>query len=257
MAIVNYIERHLKTYTVKQHKHLFWEIIYVTEGKGVFTFETGVSLAYQKGQVICIPPNLYHYNNSSSGFKNIHLTLESWNPSRNEPILIEASSYTKDLYTLMELSYKYSHLSTTQNELLHPLTNSIVAILDFLIKTPPISKISQPLQECIINNYTDCGFSLDSAYDFIPYSREYIRKMFIKEHGISPLTYLIEMRIDCAKQLLINRANDEEKYSIKEIAQMSGFSDPLYFSRYFKKTTGVSPKEYKLTMLKNNKLSPL
>ena len=68
MAIVNYIEKHLKTFTVKQHKHLFWEVIYVTEGKGVFTFETGESLAYQKGQVICIPPNLQHYNSSSIGF---------------------------------------------------------------------------------------------------------------------------------------------------------------------------------------------
>ncbi len=255
MAIVNYIEKHLKTFTVKQHKHLFWEIIYVTEGKGVFTFETGESLAYQKGQVICIPPNLQHYNSSSIGFKNIHLTIEAWNPNVNKPILIESSSYTKDLYTLMELAYKYFHLSATQSELLLSLTRSIVASLDFLIKSSPVSKITQPIQEAIINNYTDCDFSLDSAYDSIPYSREYIRKIFIKEHGVSPLMYLMEKRIDCAKQLLIRRNNDDSDYTIKEIAEMSGFSDPLYFSRYFKKITGVSPKEYKLTMLENNKIS--
>lgn len=255
MAIVNYIEKHLKTFTVKQHKHLFWEIIYVTEGKGVFTFETGENLPYQKGQIVCIPPNLYHFNSSSSGFKNIHMTLEAWNPNVNRPILIQAGSYSQDLYTLMELAYKYFHLSSQQSELLLSLTRSIVASLAFLINAPPISKISQTIQEAIINNYTDCDFSLDSVYASIPYSKEYVRKIFIKEHGMSPLTYLMEKRIDCAKQLLLRRNNNDSNYSIKEIAEMCGFSDPLYFSRYFKKITGVPPKEYKLTILENNKIS--
>ena len=72
---------------------------------------------------------------------------------------------------------------------------------------------------------------------------------------MSPLTYLMEKRIDCAKQLLLRRNNNDSNYSIKEIAEMCGFSDPLYFSRYFKKITGVPPKEYKLTILENNKIS--
>ena len=121
--------------------------------------------------------------------------------------------------------------------------------------SPPISKISQTIQEAIINNYTDCDFSLDSVYASIPYSKEYVRKIFIKEHGVSPLTYLMEKRIDCAKQLLLRRNNNDSNYSIKEIAEMCGFSDSLYFSRYFKKITGVPPKEYKLTILENNKIS--
>ena len=157
----------------------------------------------------------------------------------------------------MELAYKYFHRSSPQSELLLSLARSIVASLDFLINIPPISKISQTIQEAIINNYTDCDFSLDAVYASIAYSKEYVRKIFIKEYGISPLAYLMEKRIDCAKQLLLRRNNNDSNYSIKEIAQMSGFSDPLYFSRYFKKITGVSPKEYKLTILKDNKISSM
>ena len=254
MAIINYIEKHLKTFTVKQHKHLFWEIIYVTDGKGVFTFENGEKLPYQKGQIVCIPPNLYHVNTSSVGFKNIHLTLDSWTPSVNRPILIQASNSSKDLYTLMELAYKYFQLASEQSELLLSLARAIVASLDFLINAPPISKTSQTVQEAIINNYTDCDFSLDSVYASIPYSKEYVRKIFIKEHGLSPLAYLTEKRIDRAKQLLLRRNSNDSNYSIKEIAETCGFSDQLYFSRCFKKITGVAPKAYKLTILENNKV---
>ena len=32
--------------------------------------------------------------------------------------------------------------------------------------------------------------------------------------------------------------------SVKNVALLSGFSDPLYFSNIFKKTTGISPKEF-------------
>ena len=117
----------------------------------------------------------------------------------------------------MELAYKYFHLSSPQGELLLSLTRSIVASLEFLINVPPISKTSQTIQEAIINNYTDCDFSLDGVYASIPYSKEYVRKIFIKEYGMSPLAYLMEKRIDCAKQLLIYRNNDNSDYTIKEI----------------------------------------
>ena len=41
--------------------------------------------------------------------------------------------------------------------------------------------------------------------------------------------------------------------SVKEISQLSGFSDPLYFSKAFKKNNGISPSEYIIQERKKHK----
>ena len=65
---------------------------------------------------------------------------------------------------------------------------------------------------------------------------------FVKEKGISPLQFLSNTRINFAQKLLLSK--DVNNYKIYEIAEMCGFTDQLYFSRVFKKITGVSPKEF-------------
>lgn len=58
--------------------------------------------------------------------------------------------------------------------------------------------------------------------------------------GSSPQAYLVDMRIEKAKDLLANNS-----FQISEVAELVGYLDPLYFSRIFKKKTGCSPNEYK------------
>ena len=53
------------------------------------------------------------------------------------------------------------------------------------------------------------------------------------------MDYLVKTRIDESKFLLVNSS-----LKIKEIASEVGYEDSLYFSKVFKKITGVSPKEY-------------
>jgi two-component system response regulator YesN len=76
----------------------------------------------------------------------------------------------------------------------------------------------------------------------IPLNDDYIRKLFLKEVGTTPLQYLTEKRINHAKQLLETRY--ETSTTIKEIADKAGFNDQYYFSRAFKKVTGKSPSEW-------------
>jgi AraC-like DNA-binding protein len=132
------------------------------------------------------------------------------------------------------------------------LTNAITTLLTHLLAQTEANKITQVIVNQIINNYTDGNFSLEEAYSLIPLSKEYIRKLFIKEYGISPLQYLQQRRIELAKQLLAKKRNDYSR--INEIAQSCGFYDSAYFSRLFKKITGYAPSEYKPTLLDNNKI---
>lgn len=252
MANINYIEKHLKTFTVKMHKHACWEIVYVTDGCGKFELEDGSAYPYQKGDVICIPPDLFHKNVSDSGFKNLHLTIEDFQFQSDRPILLKKNENTKSLAKIMEIAYKYLHMLPLSSALNFSLSNAIVSFLEYLLRPDQLSPVTQTLVSVIINNYTDVNFNLDTAYEKVSYSKEYARKIFLKDLHITPTKFLINKRIELAKQLLSDRKSNS--YNIREIAESCGFPDQLYFSRIFKKETGVAPTDYKVNSLENNKI---
>lgn len=70
-------------------------------------------------------------------------------------------------------------------------------------------------------------------------SADYYSRMFKKTIGKSPMEYLTEIRINKAKQLLVQSCD-----SFCSIARSVGLSDEFYFSRRFKATTGCSPTSY-------------
>ena len=74
-------------------------------------------------------------------------------------------------------------------------------------------------------------------------SDTYFRKIFILKFGMSPNQYITSKRISQAKSIIDNGNFD----SVKEISEAVGYTDPLYFSRAFKKKYGISP----LNMIKD------
>jgi two-component system response regulator YesN len=68
----------------------------------------------------------------------------------------------------------------------------------------------------------------------------YFSKRFKEGTGVNFIDYLTNIRIKKAKELL-----EDPKLSIKEICTKTGYSDPNYFSRIFKKIESVTPSEYR------------
>lgn len=93
--------------------------------------------------------------------------------------------------------------------------------------------------ELIESNYHK-DISLDEISETLNISPYYFSKLFKENQGEGFIEYLTRKRIDKAKLML----TDPEK-SIKEIGIACGYSDPNYFSRIFKKSTGMTPSEYK------------
>ena len=82
--------------------------------------------------------------------------------------------------------------------------------------------------------------SLDSVSRIVNISPYYFSKVFKDETNENFIEYLTRIRMDYAKELL-----REKDKSIKEVCAESGYSDPNYFSRIFKKSVGVTPSEYR------------
>ena len=88
-------------------------------------------------------------------------------------------------------------------------------------------------------NFTDPALSLSTVAQALSYNEKYVSHTFKARMGVSFSSYLRSLRIKYAVSLL-----DRGLDSIKNVAYLSGFSDPLYFSGVFKRAVGVSPKEY-------------
>lgn len=89
-------------------------------------------------------------------------------------------------------------------------------------------------------NYSNPELTVESICSYLNVSYAYFSTVFKKEVGKSFTSYLTEIRMNKAVELMLE--NDEKTYVI---AHDVGYTDPNYFSYVFKKTYGVSPNKYR------------
>lgn len=112
--------------------------------------------------------------------------------------------------------------------------------LDRISRTPGnIDSIVYGVKQYIDHNYS-ASLSLDQLAAQVHLSSSYLSKLFKREMGVNLSTYILNTRIERAKFLL--RTTDKKAY---EIAEAVGIYDPVYFSKIFKKVTGLKPKQYR------------
>lgn len=101
-----------------------------------------------------------------------------------------------------------------------------------------LAKIA-PALERMESDITDHSLSVTYLSELCGMSEVYFRRIFASRFGVSPKEYMIRKRIDYAKQLL-----SSEQFSVTEVAELCGYSEPCHFSREFSKRVGVPPVEY-------------
>ena len=89
-------------------------------------------------------------------------------------------------------------------------------------------------------NYMREALSLGEVASHIGITSNYLSALFSKETGETFSEYLNRIRIRAAARLLKNSG-----LTINEIASQTGYSDPVYFSKVFKRLMGMSPRAYK------------
>jgi AraC-like DNA-binding protein len=96
------------------------------------------------------------------------------------------------------------------------------------------------LKNYIQNHFKD-DINLNVIAQKLNYSSAWLTKIFCQYYDTTPSRYLMNLRIAQAKNLLAHN----HELSIKQIGEMAGYQDQGYFSRIFKKNTGLSPVEYR------------
>ena len=102
-----------------------------------------------------------------------------------------------------------------------------------------VNKIIKILEE---NLYFE--ITLEDIASELFFSKTYIKSVFKKQTGTTVIQYYINLKIEEAKKLI-----SERNSSFTEIALKLNFGTVYYFSRIFKKKTGITPSEFKKSVL--------
>ena len=240
MNKVVYVGRHALTYTVSSHFHKSWEFIFCTSGSGEIICDNK-TLSYTANEIAVIPPLLPHSNVSTTGFTNIHVNLDDVAFSQTEPQIISADSKGFLLNAFTAAFYYYSSACEEGKPLLPIYGQLIAAYMPTSQPEHRRSDIVQKIEHHILENYPDCGYDVNLYLSSLPFSPEYLKKLFKKETGLTPHQYLTDKRLESAANTL---STFYGKWNISETARLCGFNEPLYFSRLFKRKFGVSPRDY-------------
>ena len=115
--------------------------------------------------------------------------------------------------------------------------NQSSTLLDKNLDDENLANIEQAA-DYIKKNFTDSSTSLCSVAKFIGYEPTYFSKLFKKKNNISFVNFMIDLRIEKAKELL------EGGVAAKDVCFMVGYESYPYFSKLFKEMTGMSPRQY-------------
>lgn len=165
-------------------------------------------------------------------------------------VLGELYSIFKYAFDAQGSAFSYSGLHETISKtnhyddlyaLLSNLLKSVIGELKYIRHNQSKHVIMRAIN-FVEHNY-DQNISLEDVAKVVNLSKQYVCSLFKKETGQNLSVFINQIRIDKAKELLINPS-----VSSKDIYAMVGFSNQQYFTRVFKKITGMTTTEFKEKM---------
>lgn len=101
--------------------------------------------------------------------------------------------------------------------------------------------IVHKVNDFLAENLGDCTINLDAVAEPIGMSAAYVSRIYKLSSGMTISEALNRLRINKAKELL----RSQKQLTVAQIAEITGFTSNTYFSRAFKRDTGMTPNEYR------------
>lgn len=238
------------------HTHPFTELFYVVDGKGEFNIQ-GQRFPVKPNDFVIINPQVEHTELSSPdepleyivlginglSFSNLTPVSEGGHPFSFFNLRDEQKDILRYLNAMVQeaTSQSMSYELVCHN-LLEILLIKILRHQHFDLEVGKQSKATKDISfiKHYLETYYHESIQLEDLASITHLSRFYISHSFKKEIGMSPMEYLIDIRIKESK-ILLRTTN----YSISQVADIVGFTTPTYFSKQFRKSTGISPTDYR------------
>ncbi len=107
----------------------------------------------------------------------------------------------------------------------------------FFEETPGNPSIAAACAQYMLTHYEQSGLTLSDVAESAHISVAYLYKLFVREYGVSPHRYLLNLRMEKARSLALMH------YPVREIARNVGYMDIYQFSRAYKQVFGCPPSK--------------
>ncbi|WP_294155670.1 AraC family transcriptional regulator [uncultured Clostridium sp.] len=227
---------------------------YIISGKGYYTVNKK-TYTIEKNQGFLIPPDTLTYYEADKedpwhymwiGFNGVKAEKYLDYANLNDNNLIYEYSKDDTLINYINEMLQLKELNSSNELKLEGLLYMFMSALVSCRKYDSNQKLYKSTEiyleksiEYIENNYCN-NIKINDIANYIGINRSYLTHIFKKNINISPQEFLLTYRIDKACSLL--KSSD---LSIKAVSNSVGYSDPLTFSKIFKKVKNESPKSYR------------
>lgn len=215
-------------------------------GSGGRLVTENTSKSYGANEIIIIPPNL-RYELEGAHPEDIHLSLERATLSLKQPDVMRDVENDGIRHAAIQAEAFFCSVNDNKEMVLSALGNLIISYIGLQSgEAEKLSPVTKQIRAEIERRVSDCTFSLSQYIKRLPLNYDYVRKLFKSETGVTPREYLTGKRMSLAESLVQCRMENQfSDYTVSQLAEACGFTDPLYFSRVFKQYFGSSPSEYK------------
>lgn len=221
------------------HSHKFYEVLLYIEGTGYFKTPEK-NYYFSPGTIFIIPPNTKHSTISEGCYKNIYINGDLDKFFHFEEVVTITDNNLKEGTQLATMMFNNRY---EESDYLSALCSAyIYFILDNLKVEDTLTSSINKIIHKIMEDFFDCSIDLKELLCESGYAEDYIRAYFKKMTGKTPTEFLTYTRIKHACFLI---ETYEKTLSLMEIAEQCGYTDYIYFSKNFKKITGMSPQKYK------------
>ncbi|MFO7446673.1 MAG: AraC family transcriptional regulator [Ignavibacteriaceae bacterium] len=227
-----------------------FQILYITHGEGIFETKKSGKKKVGAGSILLLFPGIWHRYQPSSktGWKEYWISFNGSQPDifmkngilpENNPVLEIGLSET-----LISLYHQILELIESEKigykEIISTLTYQIIAQVNTLQNSKRFAgkEIENTIQKAkaYIADNIDSEIKFETLASELGIGYSWFRRMFRHYTGLAPTQYFLQLKLNKAKELVIGTS-----LSIKQISVMLGFESQYYFSKIFKKKTGMSP----------------
>ncbi len=237
------------------HSQPHYEIYYLVRGSRDYLF-TNTAYHIEAPCIIIIPPYTMHMTEGDAFEKySIDVSEEYLNEYQKRVLAERSTKILKpDEKQNEEFMRLFSEMATVER---HGKESEEIISALFGYCVHAIQKLESPSTDAVVFertyipplvlkavNYLNVSYgekhSLDSLSERFFVSKATVLYNFNKYLHCSPMDFLITLRLNKAKEMLLNT-----KKSIKEISETCGFSSPNYFCLIFKRKEHISPGNYR------------
>jgi AraC-like DNA-binding protein len=227
-----------------------FQLVYVTRGEGTFeSIETGKKKV-SEGTILALFPGVWHRYKPlyQTGWKESWVSFNGIQPKlflRND--ILSPSSAVLNIgldEKIIDLYHKILELIESEKigfmETIAALSYHLIARIISIDKSKKFGnkeiEVSIQKAKALMVDRIDRQIDFEELAEEIGVGYSWFRRMFKHYTGLAPAQYFLQLKLNKAKDLLLNSS-----LSVKEISVITGFESQYYFSKFFKKKIGMSP----------------